>query len=115
MNLPCHHLITLLLDIIRYVIAHQLCPLVSQLCSETVATQEILDNLVSSCRIVVEVETVTCIRLYVSLEDGRSGIGSRQTSGNVRSIDTLCCTVAVAATEGNIVLSSDHKDGAGEW
>ena len=63
----------------------------------------------------MEVEAVTGVWLDVSLESRRGREGSLDTSRDVNSSGVLGPAVAVAATEGNVVLTSDDKGGSSEW
>lgn len=83
-------------------------------CLETVAAKEVLDDLVASSSVVVKVQTVTCVGLNVGLEGGRGRESSLDTSGNVGGSDVLGHAVAVAAAEGNIVLTIDNESGSSE-
>jgi len=70
--------------------------------------------LIASSGVVVEVETMASVGLDVSLEGRSSRESGLSTSGYVGSGNVLGHAVAVAAAEGNVVLTTDDESGSGE-
>jgi hypothetical protein len=81
---------------------------------DTVAGQEVLDHLVASGRIEVEVQAVTCCRLDVCLEGLRVRECLRRSSRDAGSIRARELAVAVSSAEGNVVLTSDDENWTGK-
>jgi hypothetical protein len=86
----------------------------TQLRSEIVTGQEVLDHLVASGRIEVEVQTVTCCRLDVCLKSLGVRVRLRHTSRDAGSIRAGELAVAVSSAERNVVLTSDDENWAGK-
>lgn len=86
----------------------------THLCGKTIAGKEVLDDLVTSCGVVVEVEAVTGVGLNEGLEGRRSGERGLGASRDVGTGDVLSHAVAVAAAEGNVVLTAHDNNGSSE-